>query len=117
MILMAGLGLGVGLVLLLASRKLAVKENPLIEDLVEILPGSNCGACGFAGCRGLAEAFAADPDLEAFCPVGGDEAEERIVGVIGVVVIWVRKVIGVEVKSIKRKSVSIPITTTATGEW
>ena len=49
--LMACLGLGVGIVLLIASKRFAVQENPLVEDISEILPGSNCGACGFAGPR------------------------------------------------------------------
>jgi electron transport complex protein RnfB len=61
-----------------------VQENPLVEDISGILPGSNCGACGFAGCRGLAEAFAGNHDLEATCPVGGDEAAEGIATLLGV---------------------------------
>ncbi|NQU44776.1 hypothetical protein HQ520_15920, partial [bacterium] len=65
-LMMGALGLGVGLVLVLASKKFAVRENPLVEDLSEILPGTNCGACGFAGCRALAEGFAGNPDLEAY---------------------------------------------------
>jgi len=74
----------VGILLLIASRKFAVKENPLVEDLVEILPGTNCGACGFAGCRGLAEGFAGNLDLEAACPVGGDATADLIAEALGV---------------------------------
>lgn len=43
-------------VLYLVSQKFKVEENPLIDEVVELLPGANCGGCGFAGCRALAEA-------------------------------------------------------------
>ena len=82
--LLAGLGLAIGVVLTIASRKLAVKENPLVEEIVEILPATNCGACGFPGCRGLAEAYAADPHLGAGCPVGGKAVAARVAELLGV---------------------------------
>lgn len=78
------LGLVIGVILLIASKKLAVQENPLVEEISEVLPGSNCGACGFAGCRGLAEAFAKDPNLAAVCPVGGDEVAAKVAALLGV---------------------------------
>lgn len=81
---MAALGLFVGIVLLIASKKFAVKENPLVEEINEVLPGTNCGACGFAGCRALAEGFAGNPDLDAYCPVGGEQVAEDVSEILGV---------------------------------
>ncbi|MFP4380528.1 MAG: RnfABCDGE type electron transport complex subunit B [Candidatus Sumerlaeia bacterium] len=83
-LVMGGLGLGVGVILFAASKKFAVKENPLVEEINEVLPGTNCGACGYAGCRSLAEAFAADPSLDAYCPVGGSDVAEKIASILGV---------------------------------
>jgi Na+-translocating ferredoxin:NAD+ oxidoreductase RNF subunit RnfB len=53
-LVMAVLGLLFGTVLALASRFLKVEEDPRIEQVETMLPGSNCGACGEAGCRALA---------------------------------------------------------------
>ena len=50
--IMLGLGLFFGLVLALAYRFLRVEEDPRIDQVEELLPGSNCGACGEPGCRG-----------------------------------------------------------------
>ncbi|MFW6286660.1 MAG: RnfABCDGE type electron transport complex subunit B [Candidatus Sumerlaeota bacterium] len=82
--LLALLGFVVGLVLLVASKKFAVEENPLVEEINEVLPGTNCGACGYAGCRSLAEAFARDPELDAYCPVGGDAVAQQIAEILGI---------------------------------
>ena len=53
--IMAGLGCFFGIVLALANRYLHVVEDPRIDQVEGMLPGSNCGACGEPGCRGLAE--------------------------------------------------------------
>ena len=45
-----------GVVLAIANRYLKVEEDPRIDRVEEMLPGSNCGACGQPGCRGFAEA-------------------------------------------------------------
>ena len=42
-------------VLAVASKIMAVKENEKIPEIRECLPGANCGACGFAGCDGYAK--------------------------------------------------------------
>ena len=52
--LIAGIGLGI------ANRFMAVKENAKKVAIVEALPGANCGACGFSGCQGYAEALASE---------------------------------------------------------
>ena len=52
---MAGLGLFFGAVLAFANRFLSVEEDPRVEGVERLLPGSNCGACGEPGCLPLAE--------------------------------------------------------------
>jgi len=56
-ILMLVLGSLLGLGLGFASEKLYVAPDPAFEDVLHMLPGLNCGACGYPGCAGLAEAL------------------------------------------------------------
>ena len=66
--------LGIGLAV--AARKLRVEKNEGIEKLSILLPGLNCGACGYAGCESYAEALAsgADDDI-ARCTPGGSQTK------------------------------------------
>jgi len=50
------LGLFFGASLAYASKKFAVEVDPKIEEILEKLPGANCGGCGYSGCSGYAEA-------------------------------------------------------------
>jgi RnfABCDGE-type electron transport complex B subunit len=82
---MGGLGLFFAAVLGIASQKLMVKEDPKVAQVVEALPGLNCGACGQAGCHELAEKIVAQGSQEGLrCPPGGAEVEERIAEILGV---------------------------------
>ena len=65
--LVAGLGGMFGAILAVAGRKLAVHTDPRIEEITNLLPGANCGSCGYPGCGGLAEAIVADATV--FHPV------------------------------------------------
>ena len=65
------LGLGLGLLLGLAGRYLKVEQDPIIDEIEAMLPGSQCGQCGFPGCRPAAEALAAGETTAAICPPGG----------------------------------------------
>ena len=56
-LLLGGLGLVFGLVLGYASKKFAVKIDPKLKSVLNSLPGSNCGACGFTGCMDFARAI------------------------------------------------------------
>jgi H+/Na+-translocating ferredoxin:NAD+ oxidoreductase subunit B len=51
---LGGVGLFFGALIAIANRFLRVHEDPRIETVTEMLPGTNCGACGFAGCRAFA---------------------------------------------------------------
>lgn len=56
-----GVGLGIsailGLLLAVANKYLAVKEDPRLAKVLSMLPGANCGGCGYAGCSGMAESL------------------------------------------------------------
>ena len=55
--IVAGIGLLIGLILSIASIVMAVPKDEKAQALLEVLPGANCGACGFSGCSGYAEAL------------------------------------------------------------
>ena len=82
--IMAGLGLFFGTVLALAYRYLKVEEDPRIEEVEALLPGSNCGACGEPGCRALAEKIVAGAVAPAKCTVSSPAAIEAIADFLGV---------------------------------
>jgi Na+-translocating ferredoxin:NAD+ oxidoreductase RNF subunit RnfB len=67
------------------AKKFHVDEDPRINMICELLPGANCGGCGFPGCRGFAEAIVKKGSLDGFnCPVGGAECMHSIAPVMGV---------------------------------
>lgn len=91
---LGGLGLVFGLVLAFASRVFAVDEDPRKELLMELMPGANCGACGFAGCSAYADAVIDGTTVVGACPVGGAELAGKMASIMGVtnVVTGVRQV-------------------------
>ena len=70
--------------LVLASRVLQVAEDPRIETVDEMLPQANCGACGFPGCRGFAEALVAGAARPVECTVATDADRVRVAALLGV---------------------------------
>jgi electron transport complex protein RnfB len=82
--LIAGIGLVAGLILSFASEKFAVEENQTAKEIEEVLPGANCGSCGFAGCSGYASALAEGKiENTALCSPGGTEVAQRIAAIMG----------------------------------
>jgi RnfABCDGE-type electron transport complex B subunit len=77
------LGLLLGAVLAFASIKLHVEINPLIQQIEEILPGVNCGACGEAGCNGYAAAIVEKNVPINLCAPGGTETAQAIAKLVG----------------------------------
>ncbi|MBI3480104.1 MAG: RnfABCDGE type electron transport complex subunit B [Nitrosomonadales bacterium] len=65
------LGAILGLILGVAARVFKVGGNALVAELIEILPGSQCGQCGFPGCAGAAQALAEGRAPVTLCPPGG----------------------------------------------
>jgi len=83
-IFLAGIGVIFGVALAFAAKKFAVEVNPLVEKIRDILPGANCGACGYAGCMGYAEAVAVNPDvLPNLCTPGKTAVAEAIAELTG----------------------------------
>ena len=78
------LGLLLALVLYLVAKKFKVEEDPRIDEVEKVMPGANCGGCGFAGCRAFSEAAVNSPDLEGiFCPVGGNDEMAKVAAILG----------------------------------
>ncbi len=78
-LVMLVMGTILGLILGFASEKLYVAPDPSFEDVLTMLPGLNCGACGYPGCAGLAEAFL-DQDAESvsLCKPSNQETRVRV---------------------------------------
>ena len=71
-------------VLFMVAQKFKVIEDPRIDLVSDILPGANCGGCGLAGCRALAEAIVKAGSLEGFsCPPGGNDVMKEIASLLG----------------------------------
>lgn len=60
-----------GLLLGYAGERFRVEGNPIADQVLEVLPQTQCGQCGFSGCRQLAEAIARDEATIDACPPGG----------------------------------------------
>ena len=66
------IGIICAVVLVVASRIMAVKEDERLPKIRDCLPGANCGACGFPGCDGYAKALCEKPDTAVNLCVPGD---------------------------------------------
>lgn len=76
-VVVGGTGLFIGVFLGIAGKKFAVEVDEREEAILEVLPGNNCGGCGYAGCSGLAAAIVAGDAEVSGCPVGGAPVAER----------------------------------------
>lgn len=81
---LGGLTLTLAIMLVIANKKLYVYEDPRIDNVEEMLPHANCGACGFPGCRPFAEALVSGEVLPGKCTVGTEEGREAIANYLGV---------------------------------
>lgn len=79
--------------LIAASRVLAVQEDPRIDIVETMLPATNCGACGFPGCRAFAEALVGAQAQPSGCTVSDDAGRQDIADLLGVAVGQARKVV------------------------
>lgn len=83
-IFLAGLGAIFGIGLAFAAQKFAVKVDPKVEMVRDVLPGANCGACGFAGCQGYAEAVVTKPEVPPnLCAPGKATVAEAVARITG----------------------------------
>ena len=87
---LGGIGLIAAIVLYVCSKKFYVYEDPRIAQVTEVLPGANCGGCGFAGCGGLADALVKGADAGSLdglkCPVGGQEVMGKVADLLGMAI-------------------------------
>jgi electron transport complex protein RnfB len=81
---LGGLTLGLAIMLIMANNKLYVYEDPRIDEVEEMLPHANCGACGFPGCRPFAEALVSGKALPGKCTVSPESQREAIASYLGV---------------------------------
>lgn len=77
-------GVLIGLLLGVAGEKFKVEVDQKEIQVRELLPGNNCGGCGYAGCDGLAAAIAKGEAPVTGCPVGGDVVANAVASVMGV---------------------------------
>jgi electron transport complex protein RnfB len=81
---LAVMGVTLGAVLGVASRYLAVEADPLEEEITNLLPGSQCGQCGFVGCSQYAAALAKGGTPVTLCAPGGKATIEALSKKLGV---------------------------------
>ncbi len=81
---LCALGVFLAIVLYLVAQRFKVYEDPRIDAVEAMLPGANCGACGYPGCRGMADALVVQDDISAlYCPVGGADCMKSVSGFLG----------------------------------
>jgi Na+-translocating ferredoxin:NAD+ oxidoreductase RNF subunit RnfB len=81
---MGGLGLLFGAGLAYALKIFGIEVDPKAALIITKLPGSNCGACGKAGCAGFAEALRKGEVMPVSCVVSNDEARQAISEILGI---------------------------------
>jgi Na+-translocating ferredoxin:NAD+ oxidoreductase RNF subunit RnfB len=83
-ILLGTIGAVAASILFIISKKFEVHEDPRIAQTLEVLPGANCGGCGYPGCGGFASACVGAASLDNLsCPVGGVEVMKKIAAIMG----------------------------------
>ena len=83
-LVLGGVGLFFGFLIALVNKRFQVWEDPRIDDVEELLPSTNCGACGVPGCRAFAEQVVAGEQQPSACTVMGSEDMEDVASYLGV---------------------------------
>ena len=83
-LVVAVIGLLIGIALVFTGKKFHVEVDPRESAVRDVLPGNNCGACGFAGCDAVAAAIVKGEALPNACPVGGAPVTKKIGEIMGV---------------------------------
>ena len=82
-IALGALALLFGLILGYASIRFKVDADPLVDQIDEVLPQTQCGQCGYPGCRPYAEAIANGDEINK-CPPGGESTIKKLADLMGV---------------------------------
>ncbi len=80
---MTALGAGLGAMLGIAARRFHVETPPIVDEIEQLMPGTNCGQCSFPGCRAAAEAVAGGNAPVTLCPPGGRDLALQLAEVTG----------------------------------
>jgi Na+-translocating ferredoxin:NAD+ oxidoreductase RNF subunit RnfB len=81
---LSSLGAIAAIILYIIAQKFHVETDPKIELVEEVLPATNCGGCGFPGCRAFAEALVTADDIsDMHCPVGGNDVMKKVGNILG----------------------------------
>lgn len=83
-LVVTGLALAFGILLGAAAQWFHVEGNPLVEKIDALLPQTQCGQCGFSGCRPYAEAIAKGEADINLCPPGGEATIKNLADLLGV---------------------------------
>lgn len=83
-LVLGSVGLFFGFLIAMVNKKFHVWEDPRIDDVEELLPSTNCGACGQPGCRAFAEAVVSGKVQPSDCTVMGPDDVEDVANYLGV---------------------------------
>ncbi len=83
-LIIGAIGLVLGALLAVASKIFAVEKDERAEAIAEVLPGANCGSCGFAGCGAYAEEISKGNAKVNCCSPGGQAVVDKIAEIMGV---------------------------------
>ncbi|MFQ6004935.1 MAG: electron transport complex subunit RsxB [Woeseia sp.] len=82
-ILISGIALAAGLLLSIASLRMPPDDDDLVSRVNKCLPQTQCGQCGYPGCRPYAAAVVRDSVAINLCPPGGDDTVRRLANLLG----------------------------------
>ncbi len=84
LLVMVGISLVLGTVLGYSALRFKVEGNPLVEKIDAVLPQTQCGQCGYPGCKPYAEAIATGAADINLCPPGGEDGIRKLADLLGV---------------------------------
>lgn len=83
---LASMGLLLGFSLAYAAKVFHVASNPIVEEVEQMLPGTQCGQCGFAGCSAAASAIVDKQAEVTCCPPGGASLAKKLAEKLGIAI-------------------------------
>ncbi|NLE54686.1 MAG: 4Fe-4S binding protein [Lentisphaerae bacterium] len=83
-IILTLIGVLLGLAIALTVRYFGAPVDPLAEQVAELMPGANCGACGFAGCNDYVQAMVSGKAKPGLCPSQSADALQKVCVLLGV---------------------------------
>lgn len=82
-VIVSVIGIIAGVILSAADKYISVPVDERVSNVRDILPGANCGACGFAGCDEYADKLVNEDAATNLCTPGGQEVAKQISGLLG----------------------------------